>query len=540
MRSPEQQIQAALGNARFQLASHSLKDTGKWFTSYEIDLPSAFQHGLPPAWRFCLLSNLPNAPSTTDIEEITSEALNIIARHGSSDKSVPLIILSDSPAFRVNDRLPKSQPNIFFLDQSDLPGRGQTSGPPRSAPLLLTIRRKLSTEASARLLSPYVPNQPANNWRFFGRQDEIKKILYSPENFMVIGARRMGKTSLLEHLVSQFETMQRRPFYINVQDCLNEREVSNRILELVALRDYAAMIRRRNMFPDRMLHAILRRMVAQSGQKGVILLLDELGNVVSKSSSEEGWKIIGVLRTFAQSGQLRIIASGFQEFLLRQQADYSGPWVNFFSSIRLSGMDRKDLEDFVISPLSNWVNIPHPQALLNLVVENVGQHPLALQYFCQALFVSVLQPSFTDVFEAAKKIIGSELLRHFSDPVDDIFYSIPYPVVKYVYLRLCHETAVVKKPIHELVIDDDAVSGVLRRAGVESTTMARRNLLQHLEFRGLTQTEKDNRGRQRVITPIVYRVISESEKSVLSYIEKLKREIETDFTEWGLKKLNAS
>lgn len=534
MRTPEQQIQAALGISGFRLDNGSLRKTGRFFAQYAIELPSAFQHGLPPHWRFSALSTQAQKNTPKDSADIVAEALQTMDEHRrlSIGSPVPLIILCDDPSLRLNDELGKElnrYNNVFFMDQSDFRSRPGTTQELRSAPFLMAIRRGLNRQQSAQLLSPYTPGQPVSDWRFFGRQKELQRIITSPGSYMVVGARRIGKTSLLKHLDSQLAAKGAKVYYLNVQDCNTEDQILNRILNLLEQRDLTAIMKRKEVVAERLFYLALRRLARDPG---VVLLLDELGNVLMNENAD-AWSVIGTLRTFAQSGRIRIIASAFQEFFLRQQRDFSGPWVNFFTPVLLSGLSREELREFVILPLSNWASVSNPSALLDFVITAVGQHPLALQYFCQALFEAAIYNDKVDLMYEAKRVADVDVLKYFRDVLNQLFYDLP-STIKYLYLWQCHRMAGRGISAHQVIFDDDVVDEAMRQGLLSSTTTTRRNLLINLELRGLTQPEADNPAQQRVTTPILYRALKRAEGKLDRYLEKLRAELPRDAHTFGL------
>jgi hypothetical protein len=393
----------------------------------------------------------------------------------------------------------------------------------------MAIRRELSRQQSASLLSPYTPGTPVSDWRFFGRQRELNRIITSPMSYMVVGARRIGKTSLLKHLESQLLAKGAKVYYLNVQDCKTEEQVLNRILNLLEQRDLMALMKRKEVVGERLFYLALRRL---SRDHVVVLLLDELGNVLTNEGAD-AWNVIGTLRTFAQAGRIRIIASAFQEFFLRQQRDFSGPWVNFFSPVLLSGLSREELSEFVVLPLSNWASVPNPSALLDFVMSAVGQHPLALQYFCQALFEAAIYNDKVDLMHEAKRVADVDVLKYFRTVMTQLFFDLP-STIKYLYLWHCHRMVVRGTAVHHVIFDDDAVEEAMLHGNLASTTTTRRNLLINLELRGLTQPEADNPGQQRITTPILYRALKREEGNLDRYIEKLRAELARDSNVFGL------
>ena len=105
-----------------------------------------------------------------------------------------------------------------------------------------------------------------------------------------------------------------------------------------------------------------------------------MGNVLSEMKRGDEWKILGVLRSFAQAGRIRVIGSGFQEFFLKQQEDYTGPWVNFASTLPLTGLSRNELDEFVVMPLTLWADVKQQKELRELIIRLMTLLPVRSTY----------------------------------------------------------------------------------------------------------------------------------------------------------------
>jgi hypothetical protein len=538
MRTDEQLIRAALADSEFELPKEITPQIEGPLRIYDIELPSFYKRGLPPHWRFTIVEPTRKTRSQAQRNEFVEVAQRVISTHPRVDDAVPMIFLTEDPAVRLRDELPTTHPKIFFLDQAELSSH-QINRPikPRFAPLILAMRRALGREASALLLSPYLPGKPARNWRFHGRRRELDQLVHSPDNFIVVGGRRIGKTSLLWQAEIELRKEGLEPYFVDLQDCQNDQELANRILQKLSPRDYASLMRRHDYIHDRMLHSALSRL---SGSGKVVLLLDELGNVLDRRK-DEAWKVLGVLRQYAHSGRIKIVATSFQEFFLKQQEDYSGPWVNFANIVRLTGFEKDEIQNLVVDPLAFWADIQNPSALVELVCEKVGRHPLLLQHFCQSMFLRLIQSKTPtpDLLDIGKSLIASEIISSFSEAATELFYRVRSPLLRYLFLAACVGEARKERPIAHVQIDDDSVEKALLNIKIESTTLSRLNLLEGLETRGLTQPVGGYHGRQEVIVPLIYYYIERAERDLHGLLQKYAREARREAPEWGVRTLVA-
>jgi AAA domain len=530
MRTDEQMVQSALGDPTFRLRRRVAENTpyDQHFHIYEVELPQSFHRGFPPSWQFVLLSDTGKVLTEEAKQAVIGDALSIINRRPTLAEPMPMAMLSSENSLRLADELP-FRPNVFYLDEPDLPERPRRAEP-RVAPLIMAMRRTFSQSESALQLCPYVPNKPAQRWRFFGRHRELQRLLYSSENFIVVGPRRIGKTSLLREVERRLMDIGQRAYFIDAQDCDTEQQLMARIMEILSVRDYMSLTRRREFLPDRILPSVLRRLSAQSP---IVLIIDELGNVIPKMKGDE-WKVLGILRHFAQSGRIRIIGSAFQEFFLKQQEDYSGPWVNFASSLLLTGLSKDDLDDFVVKPFTLWADIKHEMQLRDLIISAVGSHPLLLQYLCQAIFIEIVQPAAGNVIGIARSVVGENLTRYFSEPVEEIFFTLASSTIRYLFVTVCSNAEARGAPLHQVILGDDVIESVLRDARINSTTRVRHNLLRELEIRGLTQPVSGNHSEQQVMAPLVYRYLKRTLVNLDRLIDKYRQEMLYEASAWGL------
>ena len=530
MRTSLQLLRSAFGDPKLPLECTeriSDCDTGE-FKCYRVRPPRDKYRGLLPTWDFAIIPQ--HSPKRSPSKETIKYAVRDSNKIAKSRKhhEVPLVMISDEPSIRLTDKLRFDRQNIFFLDHTDLVSSTKQVTL-RSSPLLRAVRNKLSrTELSSILFTPYQPNKPAFGWRFFGRRNELERLVESNENFIVVGARRIGKTSLLQEARRRLKEKGQKVYYVDAQHCRGQEELVKEIIRTFSARDVAHAVRRSQALDESLLASVLRR--AGGKNKRTTLIIDELGNVISKARGTD-WHVVGMLRSQAQRGRIRIIMSAFQEFFLKQLQDYSGPFVNFATIVRLRGFSDSEVIECLLDPLGIWARTSDRPALLNMIVHRIGRHPHLLQHLGQALFEKVARGGNRDLNIAAASLLEKEELTCFMDPVHEMFYRMPSSTQRYLFLRRCHEAASEGKELRSIELDDDWVETVLQEEGYESTYDGRRFLLGDLEIRGLTRAAKvGSTSRQRIAAPIVYSFIrhAEGKNGVLKLIAKLGKEIKLE------------
>ena len=522
-------LQAILVDPTFRIDPTTPSRQQDGFECFRTNLPSTYRQGFPPTWDFAVMK--PRGHSLTEDEQhkalMGAEA--IIRARQQSSKDIPLLLVSQDPTVQLANNLTPNNPSVFYIDATEIPPKPARPLSPRYSPLMMAVRRHLSEKDVQRaFLSPYVRNKPARSWRFFGRRKQLTSLMDSEESYIVVGGRRIGKTSLLQRLKQSLNEQGYSAYYVDVQDCIEEGQVTNRIIEAVDFRSFATAARRQNILGDQLLERVLHKI---SGSGRVVLLLDEIGNVISKVPTEH-WRLFGVLRRFAHTGGLRVIMTSFQEYFLKQQDDFCGPFVNFASTMRLGGFSDDDIRDFVVGPLSMWGDIFDPKALTDLVIGRVGRHPLFLQHLCATIFARILTSSAKDILEAAREITTSRLGETFEEAVEDVFYRAGSSTIRYLFLRKCRESSLKSEQLSTAIMEDEWVEGELALLGLHSTVSGRRNILEGMEMRGFTEPVGRARNRQRIICPVIFfyvRAVDNAERLIAKY----KEEIASKSTVWG-------
>jgi hypothetical protein len=279
---------------------------------------------------------------------------------------------------------------------------------------------------------------------------------------------------------------------------------------------------------------LLRHLSSKSEK--TVLLLDELGNVLTRLPRDD-WKFTGALRKFGQKGNMKFVISCFQEVFFRQQQEFEGPLINFGSTLRVGPFSRNEVEDFVIAPLEFWRPLGTIRAqLLDLVVTNVGTHPLFLQYFCHAFFDRFAGDRNFDPLKQANILLRRDLHDWFSNAVDEVFFRIPSPAIQYLFLRRCQQNEAVNRPLTQAEINDDWLEEAIASLGYDSTVRGRRNIMDGLEMHGLCASIDNDRAKRVVAAPLLYTYVRQTVSSIDGLLAKLSKEIEREREVWELRR----
>jgi len=249
--------------------------------------------------------------------------------------------------------------------------------------------------------NPYTSRGPLHDARLFhGRTHDLNEIgsyLSGNQSVSIVGPRKIGKTSLLLHLMraetmAAFQIGEENLFvYIDCQ-ALSSGRYDELIIHFCA--EIASALRARDMEPEPALkdavskptrsafEGALRRL----NQRGlrVVLMLDEFEQLTLNPQVDVNF--YNALRSAA--GRLRLVfltASARPLIELtysdRSQKILSSPFFNIFAQVFLGLLSETEARNLIRAPMEAGGIMVSAQ-LVEFIYELVGGHPLALQIAC--------------------------------------------------------------------------------------------------------------------------------------------------------------
>lgn len=276
---------------------------------------------------------------------------------------------------------------------------------------LLALRFWLAHRRRRRALmrhfNPYIAGSPVRNQvMFYGRDELMHRIqnLVHKNSFMIFGARRIGKTSLLLQLKKNLAELKSDdykffPCFIDLQG-VREDDLFHHMMDEVHThrddwglselslaydeddqRDYQA----RQFSKD--LKQIIVSLQALHPQCHIqlVLLMDEV-DVLNEFTEKTNQKLRGIfMKDFAE--HLSCVMAGIH---LKKEWDSAGsPWYNFFEQIPVEPFAEEAARALVLDPVKGIFSY-EPEAV-NLIVEGTSRHPYLIQKVCVALIGTKLQ-----------------------------------------------------------------------------------------------------------------------------------------------------
>jgi predicted AAA+ superfamily ATPase len=236
--------------------------------------------------------------------------------------------------------------------------------------------------ANLELISPYRGEGPAPRAMFFGRVDVLQEITthIQDTSFCIIGGRKVGKTSILNHLhQDNLPAANFRSIYLSLDKVASDEELWAHPLI--------------NWQPDQPANApetLAELLDRPHGDKKIILLLDEVDKILPYDRAN-GWRFINHLRGLNNEGQIRVILCG-EKSLNRLLKDGGDALYNFTTRIPLKLLNDDEVAELVTRPMRDLqIELQQPEQITQKVFDFSAGHPAVVQYICRRLIILINQ-----------------------------------------------------------------------------------------------------------------------------------------------------
>lgn len=263
--------------------------------------------------------------------------------------------------------------------------------------------------ATKRESSPFITGTPITQPRyFFGRQRVLKRLFnllktHPLQNAAIIGQRRSGKTSLLNHLrtLTTTPTEQLRPgqradylpnpenyrwIFVDFQDSrmASRKQLLSHLLVSMQL-----------PIPEICDLDHFMEVVSGNIHRPTVILMDEVGVGLQRCPEldDSFWESLRALATNQTNGNLAfVLATPESPMDLAHSTGHSSPFFNIFGYTKTLGPLTEDNARELIdnSPL------PFPEADIDWILEKSGGWPILLQRLCQEKLFSLEEEDISD------------------------------------------------------------------------------------------------------------------------------------------------
>ncbi|MCP4701500.1 MAG: AAA family ATPase [Gammaproteobacteria bacterium] len=232
-----------------------------------------------------------------------------------------------------------SQDNLMWTvpDNRDL-SRLLLCPPARAGQVLAQI---IAGQVTVTRISPYQSSGGVKKaGMFFGRERLLADILNrEPRNYLVIGARQAGKSSLLRELERRYaKRPEIRCFYLSVS-------------RVDLLRSLCRLTSSLNLPDDADGEAVLAALAQPPAGLRYVLLLDEADNFIRHQAAKK-YPELHRLRNLSEEGRCQFILAGFWELYAALSLDYQSPLKNFGEILMVGALEPEACTALVTQPMS--------------------------------------------------------------------------------------------------------------------------------------------------------------------------------------------
>ncbi len=238
-----------------------------------------------------------------------------------------------------------------------------------SATPIETFSRIVSSQLNLAKISPYqMAGGLSNKESFFGRTNILSDILSRQlRNYLIIGGRQIGKTSLLNYLKSQYE--KRTDLDIHYVS-LDYSDITQKLASCLNLNSETNFEQISNYLDN--------------SDKVHIFLLDEMDAVI-KYEKQRDYLNLQKLRSLSTNSKCYFILAGVWHLYESALLEYYSPLKNFGEIILLRELEYEACQDLIVKPL-NALNISiKNEQLTKYIIEQTGQRANLIALICHLL-----------------------------------------------------------------------------------------------------------------------------------------------------------
>ncbi|CAA6815066.1 MAG: Unknown protein [uncultured Sulfurovum sp.] len=246
-------------------------------------------------------------------------------------------------------------------------------------------------------VSPYQINGDVKNENnFFGRVEILREIISNNSaNYLLVGARQLGKSSVLKALERRYE----------------QNELCYHAFTLDESGDVmTALCKALNLVEGSSLEQVVDTIKAE--KQKVIFLIDEADKFV-QNEKENGYLLTSVFRKLAQEGEAMFILAGFWTLYEYVTLDYQSPLKNFGKLIILGGLEKEACRELMLEPMERIGIQYEDESIVEKTIELCGYRANYIATVCDVVLQSLEHSSISqkDVDDALESDAIDKMLK---------------------------------------------------------------------------------------------------------------------------------
>lgn len=203
---------------------------------------------------------------------------------------------------------------------------------------------------------------------FFGREQLLARVLNrEPGNYLLVGGRQLGKTSLMKAIERRF---------------VDHPHVHCHYLSLRDHRLAARLAAELSLPADTPIEALVAVLADRAGGRRLLLLIDET-DLFLRDEARSGYLQLAALRSLSEEGHCHFMLAGFWDLYEAITLDYASPIRNFGEVINLGALEHDACIALATEPLSRLGIAFAEPALVERMVTACGNRANLVAILCQ-------------------------------------------------------------------------------------------------------------------------------------------------------------
>ena len=441
-----------------------------------------------------------------------SEQLRDIIRERSWQND-PVLVIVDERASELKEILPHDLPTFIVLDLADQVRISRASSP--TAETLDIILNQISRSR----LAPYEKHRPVVGAQFFGRKGEINKILNNPkENYLIIGIRRVGKTSLLKELERRMNDIDKpgkdqiRRLYVDCSVIESEEDFLSYITYRLDKSELRMLMGRASQ-STRYKSMMFERFYKIHGGM-ITFLIDEVDRMLMRLKDSDAF--FNLLRAASTAEHARFILAGFR-LPMRDVFNQKKSLHHMVDTMNLGKLKYDDVYHMVTQPMEKLrVTVKSRESVVNRIYRETAGLPNYVQFYCSTL-LNQLDARKESIF--SEEDLATVYEDHeFRDFVLETFMANTEPVEQAMVFAMIQEGG---NPVGQRSYSMKMINGFLKKHKLDLTLEQLDATLHNLEIAGvIDQVGKD----YEFSIPLLIRLLR-SARNVEFMLEKIREQI---------------
>jgi len=263
-------------------------------------------------------------------------ALDIIQQTGAVEDArdqVCLVIVPNEDRQREFRKISLSADNLYVTPDSKELTTLLLSPSPRE-----DFARSIASQVKVTRISPYQTKGGVDRENvFFGREQLLALIMHrDPANYILVGGRQLGKTSLLKAIKRRYRD---RTDTVCHYLALSGADICGPLANALGLP------------PDTPLPRLVEHIRAISRDQRLLFLIDEADAFIMVDSWDQ-YKVLQHFRALSEEGRSHFILAGFWKLYQAAALEYQSPLKNFGETLTIEALEPEACRELATRPMS--------------------------------------------------------------------------------------------------------------------------------------------------------------------------------------------